>query len=178
MARALSAVIKRRGSRSVVAVPLPPWLVMPGVCHRKSSYKSQPWHVADFDSDVEVLLWRLDESDVVPYGDDYMLKLGSLLGRKRGVGAPAAADAQVETRWPAFFMLMTATQDDDGRPRQTCTITIVCEDGKWKGGLRDKDAQASVWRTGSTLEGLLTSLDEALTSGEAEWRGNEKNSRK
>jgi hypothetical protein len=132
------------------------------------------WHTADFDSPVEVLLWRLDESDVLPYGDESMLKLSGLVGKRKVLGLPAATDEAMGHDFPAIMLLLTATVDDDGKPRQTATLTIVCEDGLFKGGLRDRDANASLWRSGATLKALFTSLESQLQSGAAEWRNNEK----
>lgn len=156
----------------------PASLFFRGACHRKSGYKSQPWHEADFDSEYEVLLWRLTESDVVPYGDVYMLKLSELRPGKRAAGKPAAEDKAMEKKFPAITLLMTATADDDGKPREVATMTIVCEDGLWKGGIRDRDSQASLWRSGTSLDALMVNLEAALVSGAADWRASDKSSRK
>jgi hypothetical protein len=107
-----------------------------------------------------------------------MLKLSGLVGKRKVAGTPAAEDAAMGHDFPAIVLLMTATVDDDGKPRQTATLTIVCEDGLWKGGIRDRDANASLWRSGATLKALFESLEAQMQSGQAEWRPNEKQSRK
>ncbi len=144
-----------------------------GVIRRKSGYKQQDWHRADFDSPVEVLLWRLGDDEPLPYGDTYMLKLSSIVGTKKAAGVPAATDPAAAKLYPAITLLLTATVDDEGKPRKTATLTIVAEDGLFKGGLRDRDANASVWRSAKTLNGLLEALESALASGEADWRVSE-----
>jgi hypothetical protein len=108
----------------------------------------------------------------------HMLKLSSLgPGKATGKG-PAAKDPAVEKQYPAIHLLMTATVDDAGKARKTCTLTLCCEGGLWKGGLRDKDEGASCWRSGKTLDGLLRALEDALVSGEADWRVSTPPSRK
>lgn len=103
-----------------------------------------------------------------------MLKLSSLVGKRKALGTPAAEDEAMGKDFPAIILLLTATVDDEGKPRQTATLTIVCEDGLFKGGIRDRDANASLWRSGATLRLLFESLEGQLQSGQAEWRPNEK----
>jgi hypothetical protein len=73
---------------------------------------------------------------------------------------------------------MMSTLDDEGKPRQTATMTIVCEDGKWKGGIKERDHAMSLWRAGDTLVGLLEALEKALAEGSADWKKTEYKSRK
>jgi hypothetical protein len=148
------------------------------VRRRQSGYRPQPWHMRDFDSEVEVLLWRLDYRDEMPYGEVSMLKLSAISGQRPASGTPAAVDLGAERKFPAIITLLTATVGDDGKARKTSTLTIVCEDGLFKGGIRDREAQASLWRSSKTLDGLLKALEDALVGGEADWRPSETNSRK
>lgn len=107
-----------------------------------------------------------------------MLKLSDILGAKQNTGTPAAADKEVGKKYPALHLMLTATQDDEGKLRQTCTMTIVCESGLWKAGLRERDRSMSLWRSSKTLEGVYGALEEALTGGEADWRESDSKSRK
>jgi hypothetical protein len=90
----------------------------------------------------------------------------------------AACDPQFEKRWPCIFLMMTSLVDDEKKARQTCTLTVVCEDGRWKGGLKERDHAMSVWRGADTLEGLLDALEAILADGSADWRKTEYKSRK
>ncbi len=137
---------------------------------RHKSIKTYSWSTVDFDSEVEVLLWRLTDTDMYPYGDAPMLKLSDLSGPRRSKGTPAADDEHLGKTHPAILLMLTATADDGGKPRKTSTLTVVAEDGLFKGGLRDRENEASLWRSAKTFEGLLGALEDALTSGEADWR--------
>jgi len=65
---------------------------------------------------------------------------------------------------------MTCLADDRGVRRQTSSLTIFVEDGSWKGCLTDKDANKCLFITAPTLYGVLMKMDEALVSGNADWR--------
>ncbi len=90
----------------------------------------------------------------------------------------AAEDPEMAKRFPNITLLMTALIGDDGKPRATATLTVCCEDGVWKGGLKERDYQMSLWRSGNTLEDLLRALETCLEDGSAEWKKTEYKSRK
>jgi len=145
---------------------------------KKSGYRPQPWHEADFDSEVEVLLWRLPDCYPLPYGDTYMLKLSSLSKDRTKSGKPAAEDAAASKQYPNIVLLLTATKDDAGKLRKTATLTICAEDGLFKGGIRDRENSASLWKSAKTFDGLFKALEAALDDPDAEWRASESSSRK
>jgi len=146
--------------------------VLDGRHARRRSFgrSAKPWEQPDCDGCMHAMLLQgLDYTLLMPE-DIVMLKLSSLGPRKQGSGAPAAKDADFEDRFPCINILMTATVDDAGKPRQPCTLNLVCETGLFKGGLRDKDSNSSLWRSAPTFSGLLEALEKALETGEADWR--------
>lgn len=82
----------------------------------------------------------------------------------------SASDADFTARWSSVAMLMMTAKGDDGRPRQTSTLTFVCEQGLWKGGVKDKDHAMSLWRSADTMAGVLDALEKALDDGTADWK--------
>lgn len=145
---------------------------------KRSNAKSFSWEKPDFDSRVEVAMCTEWHTAISGYGDWYMLKLSKIGAGKKTPGAAAAKDADLEKSHPAIYTMMAATVDDDGKPRQTSTLTIVMEDGLVKGGLKDRDRNASIWRSSKSLKGLFDALEGALMSGEADWREIGEKSRK
>lgn len=107
-----------------------------------------------------------------------MLKLSTLRKGKSTAGKPAAVDAEGAKVYPAIILMLTATADDEGKPRKTSTLTLCAEDGLFKGGIRDRENEASLWKSARTLNGLLMALEDALTSPDAEWRAAASQSRK
>jgi len=47
---------------------------------------------------------------------------------------------------------------------------IYTEDGRFRGCLHERNHGLSLWRDSDTLHGVLTLLEAALASGQAEWR--------
>lgn len=89
---------------------------------------------------------------------------------KNAAGEVAATDAQMERDFPGITELMTATPLVGKVRRATSTLTVVCEDGQWKVGLRDRDNQVSLWRSGLSLVAALRCLEEGLQAGTVDWR--------
>lgn len=147
---------------------------------RKHSYywDHNPPGALEFCCEEEVLLWRLTDAEHL---EEY-LSMGAfskMFGKSVvKAGDPAASDSDFETRWPNLALLMQATTDDQGKPRQTATLTFVCEQGKWKGGVKDKDHAMSLWRSADAMAGVLDALERALDDGTADWKVQETRSRK
>ena len=114
-----------------------------------------PWQVVSFDEDA------------------YMGLLDDVFGRLQPQGQDCQAeDATMAEEMPTLLALMTSTALVDGKRRQTCTLTIVAEDGTWKGGVRDRDHNVSLWVSSGTLWGVLESLEKALGERPVRWRRN------
>jgi hypothetical protein len=143
--------------------------------------KARAWEDRDehkFISSVEVLCWRLsDEEFLLEYLS--MASFEQMFGKAAApAGSAAATDVEFAKKYPNLSLLLTCTTLPNGKVRQTATMTIVAESGLWKGGVKDRDHSMSLWRSGETIDGLLTALETALESGQADWRIQESRSRK
>lgn len=89
-------------------------------------------------------------------------------------GGAAATAGVIDKKWgsdfPALFEYMTALAHPDGTARRTCSLSLFCEDGSVKGGLKDRDAGLVLWASAKTLQGLLGALEGLLTADETPWR--------
>jgi len=86
------------------------------------------------------------------------------------VPSPASASPAWGLRFPALTEYLVATAWEDGEERTPATLLLLTEVGLWKGCLHDRDEGRSLWRSGRTEEAVLTALESALASGEADWR--------
>lgn len=59
---------------------------------------------------------------------------------------------------------------ENGDPRTTGTIMLFTEAGMWKAWLHDRDGQCSLFLSAGTLSELLSSCDQVLAAGNADWR--------
>lgn len=103
--------------------------------------------------------------------DVHMSILNSVFQKvKATAGEEAASDPQMSKDYPGITELMTATPLVGNKRRETSTLTVVCEDGQWKVGLRDRTNQVSLWRAGETLARALHALEAALHEPTVDWR--------
>lgn len=80
----------------------------------------------------------------------------------------AADDAGL---YPSLWEHLNCRRYPDGTARETSTIVIVAQDGRWKGCLSDKDNERVMWKAGDTLDALLTALEEAAAADDpSDWR--------
>lgn len=63
------------------------------------------------------------------------------------------------------------TEFDDGSARRTSTLLVFVEDGVVKVCLNDRENGRSAWASGKTLRSALESLNAAVGSDCAEWKG-------
>lgn len=54
---------------------------------------------------------------------------------------------------------------EDGTSRQTGTVMLLTESGRWKVWLHDRDAQEALWVSGETLDEALTTAEDTLQRG-------------
>ncbi len=79
-------------------------------------------------------------------------------------------DSGFSKQYPVLAAMLTETPTINGRRRKVCTLTIVCEDGQAKGGLKDRDRDLSLWVSCPSIGGLLAALEEALNERPVSWR--------
>lgn len=58
----------------------------------------------------------------------------------------------------------------DGTPRETSTLLVLFEEGRWKACLNDRANARSGWVSSPTLRGALETLNEHLSEDRLEWR--------
>jgi len=88
---------------------------------------------------------------------------------KRTTGV-AVDDDGFAQNFPCLHALMCGLVDDDGSPRQTATLTIVCEDGQVKVGINERNHHLSLWTSSASLGGAFASIEGALTERPVAWR--------
>lgn len=116
-------------------------------------------------------IWQYGRGNLSYYGDVFMPPLSDIFG---GAGAPPRAnafeDAAFAEQYPTVYLLMTQTKNDQGVKRQVCSLTLVCEDGQLKLGLRERDLDLSLWTSSPTLAQAFSALEEALAVRPSQWR--------
>lgn len=82
----------------------------------------------------------------------------------------AAADPGFAAEYPCLYEQLSCIVWDDGSPRETSTLMVLCEQGVFKLGLNDRASLRSTWVSGDTLNAALEALESGLSSGRVEWR--------
>lgn len=80
------------------------------------------------------------------------------------------AESEWTAAYPHLFEWLVEDRWDDGTVRETGTVLLFTEAGRWKACLNDRALGRSCFLSGETPEGLLQSLDDGLGSSGLEWR--------
>jgi len=81
---------------------------------------------------------------------------------------PGMADREA---WPNLLEYLTVDKYPDGSKREVSSLVILADATGWRGCLSDKDNGRTLWRTATTVEGLLLALEEAAgLDDESQWR--------
>lgn len=131
--------------------------------------KIQPWDRID-PSTMSVLEYIFSASDVLVryFGMSEFDDIFGVVGKAQK--DTAVDDQKFMEQYPILSALLTKTPTIEGKRRQTATLTIVCEDGMAKAGVRDRDRDVSLWVSAPTVLGTFTALEEALTARPVAWR--------
>jgi hypothetical protein len=86
-----------------------------------------------------------------------------------GLDRPDTVDPKLAGAYPALSEHLCRTRDDDGQPRQTCSLTIFGAAGGFRGFLNDRDTGAAIAVTADTFTGLLAALEADLQSDRPNW---------
>lgn len=89
---------------------------------------------------------------------------------------PAAYDKEAEKKYPALVDNMTSRRSQDGCERQTLTILLFAERGRWGACLRDREAGQVCFVTALEMQGVLDAAEAVLATGEGDWRAEKVNS--
>jgi hypothetical protein len=84
-----------------------------------------------------------------------------------GCSAPPAGDV---ASLPALTEFLASISYSDGVPRQTGTLTVFFEAGRWKCCLNDREQEESGFLTVNELIDLPLAVDLALQEGKVDWR--------
>lgn len=85
-----------------------------------------------------------------------------------GVSGPAAGDWG---KWyPLLVEFLSRTAWEDGKKRDTGTVMLMFEGGRWKAYVNDRDRSESCFVTGPSPDGLLSVIEELLATGGGDWR--------
>jgi hypothetical protein len=72
--------------------------------------------------------------------------------------------------FPALSAFCRDQAYDDGTVRETGTILLFTEDGRYKAWLHDRDGACSCFVSNTTLTGLLLAAEAALVDEGLDWR--------
>lgn len=78
--------------------------------------------------------------------------------------------SRLATERPALHEYLTLSRYPDGSERTTATLLILCERGRIKLCLGDRERGRSLWVTADSIEEGLAQIDEDLQLGTADWR--------
>jgi len=110
--------------------------------------------------------WRL--AQVVR--EELSMALRKMVIPAEGSG-PVGPGADDKSTWPNLWDHLTRTAYDDGQAREKSSVVIVANAGGWSGCVSDKDNGRVMWKTATTVEGLLLALEEGLELDDpSSWR--------
>lgn len=71
---------------------------------------------------------------------------------------------------PAVLEYMSADSYPDGERRDRATLMFFVEGGIVKVCLSDKTTGRTLWRSGTSIDECLISLEQCIVDGQADWR--------
>lgn len=96
--------------------------------------------------------------------------LSQLYKRMEGkVVGKTASDPSFEGDYPGVYDFL-ALVELEGKSREPGTITLMCQDGRFKASMQDKETKHYCFVSADTFMGLLEAMEGALTNPEHEWR--------
>lgn len=72
--------------------------------------------------------------------------------------------------FPSIVGFLRDEKWDDGSPRQTGTILLMCSEGMWKAWVNDKDVKRSAFVSSDSLRGLLDEVNDGIELDNLDWR--------
>lgn len=86
------------------------------------------------------------------------------------LGSDAPFDADFSGRMPALAEYLTVPSGGEGKRAETATLTVFCEDGRFKLCLNDRSDQLVCFVSAESFSGALEELERVLSDGSADWR--------
>lgn len=93
-------------------------------------------------------------------------------GQAPNLKGPAASDDALEEKCPLLHLLMTSQEDDKGKKRKVCSLSIFAGDGVWKASLNERDKGLVLWASADSLATLPEALEALLNETPIPWRAN------
>lgn len=97
-------------------------------------------------------------------------KFSGGVGEGSPLDGPAPVDDKLSKVAPVLEEFMRESQWDDGSKRETATVLLFCEGGRWKAMLNDRDAGCITFVSGHSVEACLKALDKGLNTTSLDWR--------
>jgi len=89
---------------------------------------------------------------------------------KREVTTASAGDDVLRGWLPVTHDHLVESTWADGKRRLTTTVMVLCEGGRWKAWIHDRDAKVSAWVSAESWESLWETVEKGLRDDTCEWR--------
>lgn len=98
-------------------------------------------------------------------------KLQDVLSKvtRNGTASEKAFDEEFEAACPYVHLLMTETELEKGKPRQTCTVVIYAAHGLFNVIMTERDKEVKIFAGGASLSEMWATLEERVTSPDPDW---------
>ena len=106
----------------------------------------------------------------LPEEDDLMVMIRRSTAGHKGVPAATIDGEGLEAVAPALMEFLTLCVWEDGKVRQTGTLMLLAEGGRWKAWLHDRDQRRSGWVTAATLRDLIDAVERGVHQESVDWR--------
>jgi len=80
------------------------------------------------------------------------------------------SDEEFAREYPTLYIFLSATEDDQGKPRTVSTLMVFIEGGMAKAMLKERDHDASLWVSSSSILGVFAAMEGALCKQPIDWR--------
>jgi len=135
------------------------------VMYRATDQK-RPWRCVR--DTVLTVFW--DAASFAAREDHAMAFLRKLTRPAQGaLDKPDPVDQELASKFPALHEHLTRSTDDDGKRRQTSSLTLYGQAGGFRAFLNDRDSGASLGVVADSVAGLLRALEAELESDSPNW---------
>jgi len=106
-------------------------------------------------------------------------KLADVLSKvsKNGTAGEKAFDEEFEALYPIVHLLMTETELEKGKGRQTCTVVIYAAHGLFNVIMTERDKEMKIFAGGASMAEMWASLEERVASPDPDWVSDTKKKR-
>jgi len=96
---------------------------------------------------------------------------------KNGSAGEKAFDEEFEAACPLVHLLMTETELEKGKGRQTCTVVIYAAHGLFNVIMTERDKEMKIFAGGGSVSEMWASLEERVGSPDPDWVSDTKKKR-